>query len=212
MRRAEDDARKRQLADRGRVVARLQQARSAVPCAADPAPAAGKVGRWATSAMSGSAHPAGRPAPRAVPPKSRTCWWSRARRRGTRPHRRARAPIAAGAFVQHRRRHAAHAELARRIRGAAGSSRQIELSDRHLVLLDQPDRQPVRELSASGSAAASARPWSGLRRGAAIGFLRSERRGDRDDRKRRGDERARGAAHCLFSGTIDSSTRRSLGR
>ena len=53
----------------------------------------------------------------------------------------------AGAFVEHRRREARQAELARRIVAAAALDDEVDLHDRHLVRLDEPDRQPVRQLA-----------------------------------------------------------------
>ena len=63
-----------------------------------------------------------------------------------------------------------------RIVGAAAQDDQVDLRDRHLVQLDDPDRQAVRQLPLLDRRAASARgggPGGG--RLAAIGRLRAER-------------------------------------
>ena len=52
----------------------------------------------------------------------------------------------AGAFVEHRRGHARHAELPWRIGGAARANDHIELRHRHFVLLNDPDLEAVCQL------------------------------------------------------------------
>ena len=98
---------------------------------------------------------------------------------------------------------------------------EVDLHDRHFVQLDDPDRQAVRQLRASGSAAASApaaaRAAGGLR---AIGRLlreqRRRRRAAATTATRRVDElrqsRASRRITASFSGSTISSTRRSRGR
>jgi len=51
-----------------------------------------------------------------------------------------------GAFFEHRGRQAPHAELARRVVARAAKDHEIDLRDRHLVALDDPHREAVREL------------------------------------------------------------------
>ena len=55
----------------------------------------------------------------------------------------------AGALVEHRGRQAREAELARRIVAAAGVDDEIDLHERHLVRLDEPDGEAVRRARAS---------------------------------------------------------------
>ena len=90
--------------------------------------------------------------------------------------RRARA----GALVEHRRRQRRDAELARRIVGAAAQHHEIDLRDRHLVQLDEPDRQAVRQLPLLDRRQLNRRRRAGLRRPRAVGRLGAERRGKRD--------------------------------
>ena len=147
MRRPEDDARERELNQRRRVVARLQQAGQAL--LAQAIELAGRERRpQRRRRPSAAAHPpASTPAPTSGSPNNRTSSSSTGWRRGTRARRRARATIArAGAFVQHRRREAADAVLADRIGGAARAHDHVDLRERHLVVLDDPDGEAVRQL------------------------------------------------------------------
>ena len=126
----------------------------------------------------------------AARPTRRTSSRSTGRRRGSRPRRRSasasRVPAPSSSIVG---RQARDAELAGRIVAAAGLHDQIDLHERHLVQLDDPDRQAVRQRpllnrrQLQRAAAARARAAS-MRSGA---LLRDDRG---DGRRAQHDERA----------------------
>ena len=94
MRRTKNDARKRELDERRRVVARLQQSGQPLLLQVDPARSPG-TSDAARRRPSAAAHrPASTPGPTGGPPNNQTSWWSTGSRRGTRARRRARAPNA----------------------------------------------------------------------------------------------------------------------
>ena len=146
MRRAIDDARERELDQRARVVARLQQIRQPLLAQAI------ELRRGEGGAQRHVRHQRQRIAElrdRHREPHRRII--KRARRREIRAEelervgeveRRSRA----GAFVEHGGGEAADAELADRIRGAARTHDQVDLRERHLVMLDDPHPEAVRQL------------------------------------------------------------------
>ena len=83
-----------------------------------------------------------------------------------------------GAFLEHRRHQAGDAEPARRILRAAAENHQVDLGDRHFVQFDDPDRQPVGELTLLNRRQLQRRRRTWRRRAAAVGRLRGERRAD----------------------------------
>ena len=133
-------------------------AASAAPCAAVRARSAGNVGRMTTSAMSGSASREPRDRHRQAHRRvvERADRRQRARR-GTRSHRRARAPTSlpapsssiAAVMLATPNLPGGSAALPR-------TDDQVDLRERHFVLLDDPDRRGRSTACASEPAAASA--------------------------------------------------------
>ena len=91
--------------------------------------------------------------------------------------RRARA----GALLQHRRGQRGDPELARGIVGAAAQHDEIDLGDRYFVELDQPHRQPVRELLLLDHRQLHRRRRTRGRHLGAIGRLGGQTRGQGDE-------------------------------
>ena len=83
-----------------------------------------------------------------------------------------------GAFVEHGGGEAADTKLADRICGAARTHDQVDLRERHLVMLDDPHREAVRQLLFLDRRQLERRRRADGRRLGAIGFLlRAERHG-----------------------------------